>query len=235
MAVREASLKYEYRQYTVYANRIGAGIPKGEIRKEYTRLRDILNKRIQRIQESTFANQGIAGKFPGGLPKLADIAPEDLPYMLQQAATALTSKSGSLKGLQQRQQSAIESFRERGYTQINESNFKEFVNFLEEAKERGLSKVYGSDSVVNLYENSQAMGLSPDEVMQDFNWWAENIEKAETAQATLEENGIDIDDVDEDLKWWTVNIEKARAALEKLKKKGENITAEKLREEMRKL
>lgn len=192
MAVREASLKYEFRQYTVYANRIGAGIPKNEIRKEYTRLRDILNKRIQRIQESTFSNQGIAGKFPGGLPKLADIAPEDLPYMLQQAATALTSKSGSLKGLQQRQKSAIESFRERGYTQINESNFKEFVNFLEEAKERGLGKVYGSEDVVNLYENSQAIGISQDEIMKDFNWWASNIEKAEQAQIRLENRGEDV-------------------------------------------
>lgn len=235
MAERKAELKYSFRQYTVYANRIGAGIPKNEIKKEYTRLRDILNKRIQRINKSDFAGQGIAGKFPKGLPKLADIAPEDLPYLLQQAATALTSKSGSLKGLQQRQQSAIESFRERGYTQINESNFKEFVDFLEEAKEKGLAKVYGSDSVVNLYENTQAMGLSPEEVMQDFNWWAENIENAETAQATLEENGIDIEDVDEGLKWWTVHLEKTRAALEKLKKKGENITAEKLREEMRKM
>lgn len=192
MPTREASLKYEYRQYTVYANRIGAGIPKGEIRKEYTRLRDIINKRIKRIQESDFANQGIAGKFPGGLPKLADITPEDLPYLLQQAATALTSKSGSLKGLQQRQQSAIESFRERGYTQINESNFKEFVSFLEEAKERGLGKVYGSDYIVNLYENSQAIGISPDEIMKDFNWWASNIEKAEQAQIRLENRGEDV-------------------------------------------
>lgn len=235
MAAREAKLKYELRQYTVYANRIGAGIPKGEIRKEYTRLRDILNKRIQRIQESDFANQGIAGKFPKGLPKLADITPEDLPYLLQQAATALTSKSGSLKGLQQRQQSAIESFRERGYTQINESNFKEFVNFLEEAKEKGLAKVYGSDSIVNLYENSQALGLSPDDIMRDFNWWTENIEKAETAQATLEEMGIGADEANEDLKWWTENLEKVKSARDKLKQKGENITAEKLREEMRKL
>lgn len=204
MAVREASLKYEYRQYTVYANRIGAGIPKGEIRKEYTRLRDILNKRIKRIQESDFKNQGIAGKFPGGLPKLADITPEDLPYMLQQAATALTSKSGSLKGLQQRKQSAVESFRERGYTQINESNFNEFVNFLEEAKDRGIAKVYGSDYIVNMYENSQAIGISPDEIMKDFDWWAANIEKAEQAQIRLENRGED------------VNAESLRAEIGKL-------------------
>lgn len=235
MAAREAKLKYELRQYTVYANRIGAGIPKGEIRKEYSRLRDVINKRIQRIQESDFKNQGIAGKFPKGLPKLADIAPEDLPYLLQQAATALTSKSGSLKGLEQRQQSAIESFRERGYTQINESNFKEFVNFLEEAKEKGLAKVYGSDSIVNLYENSQALGLSPDDIMRDFNWWTENIEKAETTQATLEEMGIGADEANEDLKWWTENLEKVKSARDKLKQRGENITAETLREEIRKL
>lgn len=204
MAARAASLKYEYRQYTVYAQRIGAGIPESETRKEYTRLRDILNKRIKRIQESDFANQGIAGKFPGGLPKLADIAPEDLPYLLQQAATALKSNSGSLKGLQQRKRSAIESFRERGYTQINESNFNDFVKFMEEARERGLDRIYGSDYIVATYEDVQAIGISPSDVMKDFNWWAANIDKAETAR-------------------------------DKLKKKGENITAELLRNEMRRM
>lgn len=204
MALRAASLKYEYRQYTVYAQRIGAGIPESETRKEYTRLRDILNKRIKRIQDSDFANQGIAGKFPGGLPKLADIAPEDLPYLLQQAATALNSNSGSLKGLQQRRRSAIESFRERGYTQINESNFTEFVKFIEEARERGLDRIYGSDYIVSMYEDVQAIGINPADVMNDFNWWAANIEKAETAR-------------------------------DKLKKKGENITAELLRNEMRRM
>lgn len=192
MAERKAELKYSFRQYTVYANRIGAGIPQNEIKKEYTRLRDILNKRIQRINKSDFAGQGISGQFPQGLPKLAEIAPEDLPYLLQQAATALNSRGGSLKGLQMRQIETIESLRERGYTNINDSNIRALANFMEEARDRGLEKIYGSDTIATLYDSTVALNISPEAIMQDFAWWIDNIDMAETKAAEMRERGEDV-------------------------------------------
>ena len=201
MATRQASLKYPFAQYTVYANRIGTGIPEKEIRKEYTRLRDILQKRIKTIQKSEFAGQGIAGQFPQGLPKLAEIRTEDLPYLLQQFATAINSSSGSLKGLRHRRSETIKSLQERGYTNIDESNISSFARFMEEARERGLEKVYGSDTIATLYDSTIALGISPDEVMKDFTWWVDNVE--------------DIEEVSY-----------------KLRKRGENVTAESIREEL---
>lgn len=192
MAERKAELRYSFREYTVYANRIGAGIPKNEIRKEYTRLRDILNKRIQRIQKSDFAGQGIAGQFPTGLPKISEIAPEDLPYLLQQAATAINSRSGSLKGLQMRQRETVKSLRESGYTNINESNIGAFARFITEARDRGLDKIYGSDIIATLYNSTIAIGISPESVMSDFEWWLDNIDRIETATADLRERGENV-------------------------------------------
>lgn len=192
MAERKAELKYSFRQYTVYANRIGAGIPQNEIKKEYTRLRDILNKRIQRINKSDFAGQGISGQFPQGLPKLSEIAPEDLPYLLQQAATALNSRGGSLKGLQMRQSETIKSLRERGYTNIDDSNIRAFASFMEEARDRGIEKVYGSDSIATLYDSIAALDISPQTVMSDFNWWLNNIDIAETKAAEMRERGENV-------------------------------------------
>ena len=192
MPERKAELKYSFRQYTVYANRIGAGIPQNEIKKEYTRLRDILNKRIQRINKSNFAGQGIAGQFPQGLPKLAEIAPEDLPYLLQQAATALNSRGGSLKGLQIRQSETVKSLRERGYTNISDSNIRAFANFMEEARDRGLEKVYGSDTIATMYDSIVALDISPEAIMQDFAWWLDNIDMAETKAAEMRERGENV-------------------------------------------
>lgn len=192
MPERKAELKYSFRQYTVYANRIGAGIPQNEIKKEYTRLRDILNKRIQRINKSDFAGQGISGQFPQGLPKLSEIAPEDLPYLLQQAATALNSRSGSLKGLQIRQKDTIDSLRERGYTNINDSNIRAFARFMDEARDRGLEKIYGSDTIATMYDSIVALDISPEAVMQDFAWWLDNIDMAETKVAEMRERGENV-------------------------------------------
>ena len=192
MAERKAELKYSFRQYTVYANRIGAGIPQNEIKKEYTRLRDILNKRIQRINKSDFAGQGITGQFPNGLPKLSEIAPEDLPYLLQQAAIALNSRGGSLKGLRMRQSETIKSLRERGYTNISDSNIRAFANFMEEARDRGLEKVYGSDTIATMYDSVVALDISPEAIMQDFAWWLDNIDMAETKAAEMRERGENV-------------------------------------------
>lgn len=192
MAERKAELKYSFRQYTVYANRIGAGIPQNEIKKEYTRLRDILNKRIRRINKSDFAGQGISGQFPQGLPKLADIAPEDLPYLLQQAATALNSRGGSLKGLQMRQSETVKSLRERGYTNITDSNIRAFANFMDEARDRGLEKIYGSDTIATMYDSTVALDISPEAIMQDFAWWLDNIDMAETKAAEMRERGENV-------------------------------------------
>lgn len=192
MPERKAELKYSFRQYTVYANRIGAGIPEKEIKKEYTRLRDILNKRIQRINKSDFAGQGIAGQFPQGLPKLADIAPEDLPYLLQQAATALNSRSGSLKGLQMRQSETVKSLRERGYTNIDDSNIRQFASFMDEARDRGLERIYGSDTIATMYDSIVALDISPEAIMQDFAWWLDNIDMAETKAAEMRERGENV-------------------------------------------
>lgn len=192
MAARQASLKYPFRQYTVYANRIGAGIPEKEIRKEYTRLRDILRKRIETINKSEFAGQGIAGQFPEGLPKLSEIRPEDLPYVLQQFATAIRSKSGSLKGLRKRRKDTLESLHESGYTNINEENIASFAQFVEESRDRGLSKVYGSDNIATMFDEAIALGIDPDEVLKDYNWWKENIDAAEEVAAKLRERGEDV-------------------------------------------
>lgn len=209
MAERKAELRYSFRQYTVYANRIGAGIPEKEIRKEYTRLRDILRKRIETINKSEFAGQGIAGQFPEGLPKLSEIRPEDLPYVLQQFATAIRSKSGSLKGLRKRRKDTLESLHESGYTNINAENIASFARFVEESRDRGLSKVYGSDNIATMFDEAIALGIDPDDVLKDFNWWKENIDAAEDAVAKLRGRGED------------VTAEKIRKELENISKELE--------------
>ena len=213
MAARQAKLKYPFAQYTVYANRIGTGIPEKEIRKEYTRLRDILRKRIETINKSEFAGQGIAGQFPDGLPKLSEMRPEDLPYVLQQFATAINSSSGSLKGLRHRRRETIKSLQERGYTHIDKTNISSFARFMEEARERGLEKVYGSDTIATLYDTTIAIGISPDEVMKDFAWWVDYVENIEEVSFKLRKRGEDV-------------------TAESIRKELENVTVESIGEEL---
>lgn len=174
-----AQLKYPFGDYTVYQHRIGKGLGDSEARKEYTRLRSILNKRIARIQSTQdFAGLGIASQFPQGLPTLAEIAPADLPYRLQEAAQALTSARGSLKGLKQQRTRAIESLRESGITTVTEKNYREFYQFMHEARDKAYDKIYGSDQVAQLYDDLVNAGVkNPLYVIdRDFEWYLHNID-----------------------------------------------------------
>lgn len=185
-----ASLKYPFAQYTVYQHRIGKGLAESEARREYTRIRAILNKRIARIQSNAeFAGLGIAGQFPQGLPPLAQISPQDLPYKLQQAAQALTSARGSLKGLKQQRAAAIKALREQGITTVTTKNYREFYQFMHEARDRAYDRLYGSDSVAQLYDDLVNAGVvNPLYVIdRDFEWYLENIDSTTPQRRTSTE------------------------------------------------
>lgn len=178
-----ASLKYPFARYTVYQQRTGTGLSQSEARKEYTRLRSILNKRIERINASSFAGQGISGRFPLGLPTIKDLEQgvataytasgksriyniNDLPYLLQEAAQAVTSKSGSLKGLKQQQSQRIATLRAKGFTFVDVSNIREFGEFMQRAYELGIDQVWYSNTTMT--GEKKKYSQSVDEIRKAF-------------------------------------------------------------------
>ena len=104
----------------------------------------------------------------------------------------MNSRSGSLKGLQMRQSETVKSLRERGYTNISDSNIRAFASFMDEARDRGLEKIYGSDTIATMYDNTVALDISPEAIMRDFAWWLDNIDMAETKAAEMREHGENV-------------------------------------------
>ena len=153
-----------------------------EVRKEYTRLRDIAQKRLKRIESE--ARKGVTDwtrtetfkTYRNGVPKLSDITMEHLPYELAKLARWIESNYSRIGYLKKRKKLSIKKLHERGYTFVNEKNFLDFTAFMEEYRRQKLDHVYGSPDAVELYGALQKRGISSTDVYNDFMDWMENAE-----------------------------------------------------------
>lgn len=115
------------------------------LRKEYSRLREIANKRLKRLQASEYKDTDIAKEYAGGFALLEDV--EDLPRELTVLARFVASERTSVTGLKRIDKQTIETLQEHGYTFVNTKNVRQFGAFMEEMRQAGLSKLYSSEFI----------------------------------------------------------------------------------------
>ena len=137
-------LTWEYDDY--YPYRLEQ-INERALRKEYTRLRKIANKRLARLQASEYKESDLAKEYAGGFALLADV--EDLPRELTKLARFVASERSSITGLKRIDKQTIETLQEHGYTFVNTKNVRQFGAFMEEMRQAGYSKLYSSEFLAN--------------------------------------------------------------------------------------
>ena len=139
-----------------------------ELRKEYTTLRDIFQKRIKRLAATGHKTAVAMTTGPAKIPTLKELAAK--PYMINASPgmmheavlreteqlinllgpTSGTVGSGSLsiiglrKQRRERDSAIVEKLRESGYEHISKSNLKKFAQFMEEMRSR-----YGNKNPVS--------------------------------------------------------------------------------------
>ena len=133
-------LTWEYDDY--YPYRLEQ-IDERALRKEYTRLRKIANKRLARLQASEYKETGLAKEYAGGFALLADV--EDLPRELTMLARFVASEKSSVTGLKRIDKQTISTLHEHGYSFVNAKNVRQFGAFMEEMRQAGYSKLYSSE------------------------------------------------------------------------------------------
>lgn len=137
-------LTWEYDEY--YPYRLEQ-IDERALRKEYTRLRKIANKRLNRLQASEYKETDLAKEYAGGFALLADV--KDLPRELTQLARFVASERSSVTGLKRIDKQTVETLQEHGYSFVNTKNVRQFGAFMEEMRQAGLSKLYSSEFLAN--------------------------------------------------------------------------------------
>lgn len=132
-----------------------------EIRREYSRLRSIMNKRLSRLESSSEWQHTSREETPVSLsmknyPKLKDLEnPRDVAEKLRDLAAAIESPLSTFTGLEQVRSRSLETLHEN-YPEtegiVTEENFKEFTQFMNKVhkvtKARGF---YNDEEMIALF------------------------------------------------------------------------------------
>ena len=144
-----------------------------EIRREYSRLRDIAQKRLQtlaRHEPGSFAYR----KNVGAYPILKEAGTEGARALLPQLARFIAAKTGTVKGIREQRNKALESLHEHGYTFLNKGNIRQFGEFMEAYRaNKEIERVVGSPAIVDLFEAVTERHINVEQIKEQFALWIE--------------------------------------------------------------
>ena len=149
--VNKTPLAWDYDVY--YPYRLEQ-MDESALRKEYTRLRKIANKRLARLQASKYKDSELAKEYAGGFEILANVA--DLPRELTALARFVASEKSSVTGLKRMENQTISTLNKHGYTFVNAGNVGQFGAFMEEMRQAGYSKLYSSEFIATWWSEKGA-------------------------------------------------------------------------------
>ena len=182
------------------------------MRKEYTRMRDIAQKRIKRLQKSEFREtQAVqthsytswkykvnpeTGKkekvkfTQHGFQELKNIAHADFAKAFSELSKFVNAKGSTVTGQRQIKEKTIKTWQDQGLN-LNQKNYDKVIKILEEMRRRKI--VYGSDKAVELAESM----IDLDD--QQTNEWLDHLDyllkHTEELQEIPELRGYDFDEI----------------------------------------
>ena len=152
---------FEEKWYTVQGAgtmyRLGTKDDRATMRAEYTRMRDVAQKRIKRLQEKfpdseaakNYYDTGKKDKkgnpiYAPGFQKLKDIDPKDFPKAFAELAKFVRAKASTVSGQKSIKQKTIAAWQKQGID-LNPKNYDMSMKILKEMRRQKI--VYGSDDV----------------------------------------------------------------------------------------
>lgn len=153
-----------------------------ELRQEYTRLRDIAQKRIKRLLASEFSGSQTANKWAKGVPRLSDMRTKsDIAHGLSDLSSFLESPYSTLTG-QRDIKAKQRAMLERHYPGLDLSGkkFDKFTKVMNAQVANQLEKLFGSNRAVILFRTLQAKKVSNINAFisspEKMAYWMENVE-----------------------------------------------------------
>ena len=171
---------YDYEWY--FPSNIAAMLKAGktkEVRKEYTRLRDISQKRLKRLSEAGYQETQTYKQNVAHFPKLKAIKSDyDLAQRLSDLARFITSPRSTVSGMKKTRSKALEKLEEHGYDFVTEENLDAYGEFMEEYRNQKLDREYDSGDAADAFRVLEKHGIDPKDVKEDFEFWIENVKTA---------------------------------------------------------
>lgn len=143
-----------------------------QVRKEYSRLRAIAQKRLVRLAKAGFDQSNIYRYNRYNVRKLSELRSKEVALALSQLAQFISNPLSTVTGQKQQRKEKIAKLQSYGYD-VTEKNFQSFTEFMELVNEQAMDLGYDSEATVELWETIRDK-VSPATVMQDIEQWIDN-------------------------------------------------------------
>lgn len=148
---------------------------KAAVRQAYIKMRKAANQRLTRMERA-----GLGTKGSYRFPKVKDLSEKEMRKELAEASRYMRDPRHTVPGERRFMQNELQKLREEyGYDWINESNFYEFVDFMDDLREQYGNKAFDSGDAADVFNNSQKIGIDPEIVKENFDYFAENLSALE--------------------------------------------------------
>ena len=209
---KRASLSYDKSWYTPQniKQQIKAGKEK-EVRAEYTRLRDISQKRLKRLKAAGYEDTQLYKQNAKRFKELKDIKSQsELSRRLSDLSRFIDYKGSTVTGQKQIMKKSLKTLHTHGYTFVNASNYKEFGLFMEEYRNNMLDMEYDSGEAADLFGVVTRRKIPIDKVKEDFELWLSQHERAEKMADlyfTLQRFHLQPKDFSDDIDFMVKNVD----------------------------
>lgn len=151
-------------------------------KREYTALRDIVNKRIKRMSNAKVVNgvnpreSEFYKKWEKGVPRIRDIHGNQLPYILSALKKSVREPESTIKGYREAIRRRVAGLQAAGYKGITIGNFQQFTKFMEQFRAKKLDHVVGSPEVAEFWTVIQKKKIAQNEFFKHYRAFIQNAE-----------------------------------------------------------
>lgn len=104
------------------------------LRKEYSRLRQIAQKRLSRLERAGYGNSEIYLDYEDMFQKIRGLSDAQIAEIMPDLYNFLNRQVSTVSGMNKYIRKNIESLHDSGYDFVNKYNFREWTQFLDDIK-----------------------------------------------------------------------------------------------------
>ncbi len=160
------------------------GMTEREMRQEYSRLRRNANRRLANMEKNNLGRWG-SNRFASS----RGMSAEWVQAALMDVSVYLRDPRHTVKGERDQMNAVIESLKDRGIDYIDEGNFYEFTDFMEELRGQYNEKIFDSSDALEVFGQMQRLGVDRETIMNNYEFFAKNAYKMNRLRIPRSERG----------------------------------------------
>ena len=171
---KQATLKYTWYEYTPEALQSGS-LSEKEIRDEYRRLRNIANKRIDRLERAGYTKTQTYLRNAGAYKAPSNYTMAELQYKLYQISKFVSAESSTVSGMRRIEKQTLEKLHEKDLGRI--TNLQEFGDFMDWARTKYRNSEFDSERAAEVFNESKRRRIDIEEIKKDYELYRDNYKK----------------------------------------------------------